>query len=1109
MSLQLIKASAGSGKTFRLAQEYLKLLLWKDPMNFNEGYFSQILAITFTNAATTEMKERILHELYTLGFNTDDSAHLSVLLNGNTKENLAKNAQRVMEKILTRYDRFSISTIDKFFQSIVRSIIHEANIPGNFEIELDTGRLTDKAIDIRLARLKEEDPLYYWINLLREEKLHEGGNFKFKREFSALASTLQSKKWYSERSEEDLKDLKEFYYLIHRELKDLEKQGESYLKAVESAFPPGMEFLRKVDNTIREAIFADHYERIRKNATLRTILNDDQDPAEACLGFLTKGNQKKITTSDRGQLKRLYDEVKIYYEWILASERYANTLRILKKTFISFSVLSYLEEAVNEYCRENQILTLQQSNQIVRDKIKGVDTPFIFEKTGQRYKNIFIDEFQDTSKIQFENLIPLLEETLSTGNMNLIVGDIKQSIYRWREGDWRLLYQEVAKKFSSLVKEDQLRYNFRSSKDIVAFNNSFYAYASAQIVRSIEADLAEGHNISGSDFPDIDAIGQVYKDALQIHRKDHTGFVSVHFCPSSDNTMSEEMKKEKALLPYELMRRQIDKCLAAGYRKKDILILFRENKKGREIAEYLLKADTTGDKRYRFTSLESLTISKSAAVSLVISLMTYLSGRDKAVCMAEMVYFSKLIGVNTKIDLGMVSGNDSLRADQKMEEAFFESFPGLKELLYGGQNMTLLEMVTSAIAVFGLDKESGDMEFAYLLKLQDQVLEFTEKNDQNLGNFLDFWKDKGKHVSLNLPENTDAIRLLSIHRSKGLQAPIVIVPFADLDFKGSHKTIIWADWNEEEAAGTPLAGFKKTGPFPIPMNAASEQSFFSNAFISEQILQYLDTLNLYYVATTRAEDRLYLIFDAETGKNDRSRWSLTTGDLLRQFLRNETKCTTEIVEVNALKAEQLVYGTIGEVFPVRDHIPDDGKQYKIKKLHIHQSDFGIKSDWLPERLSSTIHRENEHIERGLLTHELLEEISYVSDLDRVIQKALLDGRITKGEEIQWRSHLGKILNHPEVAPFFAEGLEVINEQGIIVPGEKVQRPDRIVLTKDNTTIIDYKTGTKREKYHRQIQAYAGLLFHMGFPGIKGYILYTDVPEIVQVPLHYQSKFFSE
>ena len=477
MTLKVIKASAGSGKTFRLAAEYLKLLLQMDRENFNDGYFSQILAITFTNAATAEMKVRILEELYTLGYNTSESPHLDNLLDSGSPEKLAQNARRALEKILIRYDRFSISTIDKFFQTIVRSIIHEANIPGNFEIELDTARLTQKAIDHRLSKLDEKDPLYYWISLLRSEKLREGGNFKFKDELASLADTLQTKKWNSNRTEEDLNNLKEFYSFINQEIRELENQGNIHNEAVKNSLPFGISFSNNIDRTIINAKFENFYENIRNSSTLMRLLTSCEESSLACLGFLTKANQKKIRPNEILQLTEFYNKARKFYNWIFEKERYVNTLRTLKNTFISFSVLSYLEEAVNEYCRENRILTLQQSNLIVSDKIQGVDAPFIFEKLGQRYKHIFIDEFQDTAKIQFHNLAPLLEETLSTNNTNLIVGDIKQSIYRWREGDWRLLHQEVAQRFVRSVSEENLQFNYRSSKDIVAFNNSFYEEA--------------------------------------------------------------------------------------------------------------------------------------------------------------------------------------------------------------------------------------------------------------------------------------------------------------------------------------------------------------------------------------------------------------------------------------------------------------------------------------------------------------------------------------------------------------------------------------------------------------------------------------------------------
>ena len=246
-----------------------------------------------------------------------------------------------------------------------------------------------------------------------------------------------------------------------------------------------------------------------------------------------------------------------------------------------------------------------------------------------------------------------------------------------------------------------------------------------------------------------------------------------------------------------------------------------------------------------------------------------------------------------------------------------------------------------------------------------------------------------------------------------------------------------------------------------------------------------------------------MISEAESSNQDNKNWSLTTGQLLMQFF--SAKLGNTNFQLNDFEIVSYSSGNPAATKPPKKVEIRQEAQYKLRKMHIHRSDLGIKSEWLPENLSSTIQQESEYIERGLLTHALLEEIVYAKDLDRVVHKAVLEGRITKGEEVQWRNHLFGILSHPDIAPFFEENNEVINEQGIIAPGAKVQRPDRIIVSGSHTTIIDYKTGQKRDSYHRQIQAYAELLFQMGFSGIRGYILYTDTPELVNVPLNYQSK----
>jgi ATP-dependent helicase/nuclease subunit A len=1093
MGLSIIKASAGSGKTFRLATEYLKLILQPQSPYFSAGYFTHILAITFTNEATAEMKNRILEELKILSEQPSQSQHLGLLGEDLSAEEMSRRATLALDTILHQFDRFGISTIDKFFQTLVRNILHEANVPGNFEIELDFNALADKAVEDRLAKLTLEDPLYEWVDALRQEKMKEGKNFQFKQELTALKGQLERKPGYSERTEGDLEQIKQMFLWIGHQKKEIESQYASLSEqAVKLLKTLEVEILNiHKDRLENRHPFSDLPKHLEGSAKFKAFW-EAEDPEKDALGLLKAADRKKASPQDSQQLEALCRLGKKMYQGLLQILPFYHTLEALQDNYFSFAVLSYLEESVNEYSRREKILTLSQSNRIIREKIGAEDSPFLYEKIGQRFQHLFVDEFQDTSEIQFSNLKPLLMESMATGQLNLVVGDVKQSIYRWRQGDWRLLHRTLEQYFPGQVQFDALNKSYRSCGEIVRFNNDLFHQLSAVLSERLGSALKSlGAHVE--DFPDLAAIEEVYRGLQQENVKQHQGYVEITHIAQWDSKA--ERKPEQMAL--ERLRHCIDQCLDLGYTQKEIMILVRDGKEAAKVADYLLSLND-GTLHYRVASKDSLVISHSPAIGLLVAYLQVIDDQNLGISLAEMLHFSTLLGKAEMNFSQWVEGE--ARIEAKLWDLVETHYPGCRKLKQQSSSWALVDLVNEAIRVLGLGEPDRRQHQSYLLKFQDLVQEYSDKQDQGLGGFLEHWREKASESALQISQGEDALRLMTIHGSKGLQAPVVMLPFVDMDFHGKDTQIIWAQPESGAFGDRGGEAFEALGPFPVKMGKKTQQSFFKRDYLQEQILSYLDNLNLLYVALTRPEDRLYLIVPKE-GKEGSSSNPLHTSvdQLLPSLLEN---ALTSLFDKQVLEeAEGLLHCYIlGESGALPGRIQRDSAKaeqaaevaglYSLDKLYLNRRKLSIKSEGLPPYLR-TGPKERSSVERGLMTHRILEDVVDYRDVEQAVQGMVLRGLLPADQKQAWRDSLDELLSTPQIAPFFRPGLRVLNEQGILPVNGKMVRPDRVLVDQGKAIIIDYKTGEKRKKYEEQVRGYAALLQEMGYAEVEAYLLYTD------------------
>ncbi|MDR2816895.1 MAG: UvrD-helicase domain-containing protein [Proteiniphilum sp.] len=1083
--LHVIKASAGSGKTHRLTGEYLRLL-FSAPDNHRH-----ILAVTFTNKATDEMKSRIVDELYRLASGAD-SAYLAALTKDFSmqQEDVRKKAKTVLETILHDYSAFSVSTIDRFFQQTMRTFARESGLAGGYNIEPDETSLLTETIDLMLSELDkpENKTLSEWLLRFMQHNIEEGKSWKIDRQVLDLAKQLFNETYKSFTDEEqsairNKEQLDAYKQTLIRIVQRYENEVRSVgVKALSVMRQHGLsydDFKHKRNSGF--LLFSKLAGGSVEKPSARLIaLADNID-----LWYSDKENEIPIRSAYAGGLN---DCVKQIIR-LSANDREYQTAKHLLRNFYTLGILNDVKQRLRKLQQENNTLFLSDTTELLNDIIAGADAPFIYEKTGTRIHHYMIDEFQDTSRMQWENFRPLIGESLASGNLNLIVGDVKQSIYRFRNSDWRLLKEQVKEDFQAgNIREHVLDVNWRSDAHIVQFNNAFFTKAAVNLQNDFNAstedteDTQHTYNNRGRDAQIVNAYADLYQQ-VPPKKEDSGGQVRITFLKDDKETDWKADVLEQ--LPHE-----IEALQDQGFALKDIAIVVRWNHEAVLVAETLLayrEQHPATPYRYDIISNEALLIGSAQSIKAIIALMRHFRNpKDDTRRMMAIYEFYRFQRRS--------SPDEALRI---YREETHGDFPDeIKGRLREMASMPFYEM-TEHFFTFTAGALNAK-ENVYVQAFLDIILKFKENATADLNDFLDWWDETGHKKALFSSDDQDAIRLITIHKSKGLGFGTVIMPFLNwgMDHNTHHNDIIWCKPGS--------APFNAIGVAPLRYGKGLEDTIFRESYIEEKRFTFIDNLNLLYVAFTRPKHRL-IAFAPIPKKPE------TISDIAALLWRSITSLPASEPVISSSSGSGRSYIPLNEYFSEGDteSVFEYGNPQAIRKPEEIPVANSYKTgkwqsfpfgDRLKLRFNSTGYFSSDGSrDYGRMMHDIVSNVNTLADIPQAVEQKISAGELGEEERDGTIRRLTGILSLPDVSDWYSGKYTVLNEMLLLHPSAGFSRPDRVMLGPNEVIVVDYKFGElEGEKYVRQVRQYMKSIEEMGYPKVEGFLFYVNLKKIVQV-----------
>ena len=1033
--LTVYKASAGSGKTFRLAVEYIKLVV-RDPQSYRH-----ILAVTFTNKATEEMKMRILSQLYGLWKQLPDSqTYMNCVCEELQAEPafVSRQAGQALTNLLHNYNYFRVETIDTFFQSVLRNLARELDLTANLRIGLNDTQVEEVAVDQLIEDLQTTDVMLVWLlkyimeNISDDRSWNVIGQIKqfgrtifrdyYKAESKALNERLSEKGFFDRYT----KTLRELRAAAKKRMTDI---AESFFTTLEQ------EGLTVDDLSNKRRGIAGFFLKLQSGTFDPSIENTT---VANCLGNPSKWYAKTharreeihaLADGPLGDLLRLaVDERPRQWRLYQSAEL---TLRHLSQ----LRLLDSIETKVRQLNQEANRFLLSDTQQLLHALISDNDSPFIFEKIGTQLEHIMIDEFQDTSTVQWQNFRVLLQETMShEGSQNLIVGDVKQSIYRWRSGDWRLL-NDIRSQFpDGTITEKPLDTNHRSSRHVIAFNNAFFREAARWEYEQLQ------------DMPEAEQLQRAYAGVEQQipERRDDSGYVSIDLLPSDDY-------QETTLSRLADTVRQL---LADGISQSRIAILVRTNNLIPVIANYF--AEQMPDE-VSIVSDEAFRLDASLSVNIIINALRLLIRPDDNLARA---YLIKVAG---------------------------RSLPDDTEALL---RLPLYELVEQLFIHFELNR--FDDQSAYVCAFYDQLADYTADNGTDIDSFLHEW-DENLCAKTIQSDELSGIRLISIHKSKGLEFDNVICPFCDWQLEKQSGNVLWCRPTEAPFSDLPL----------VPVDYSQKGmtgTIYEADYRHEHLQNVVDNLNLLYVAFTRAAQRLYVI-GRRSAKSSRSAVIEAVLPVIDGTLNGEADAESPLhYEYGNTQNTQSAHSSHSSrnVFlqpPTPCHVSVQSFESRVAFRQSNQSRDFISGDDEQGQTS--------YIQLGSVLHQIFSTIRTTADIDGALQRLQLDGIIYNEDITAERitKLLRQRLEHPKVASWFSDRWTLFNECTIlsVVDGQVIERrPDRVMTDGQEWIVVDFKFGGEHPEYHDQVREYMDLLQQMGHSQVSGYLWYVYANRIVEV-----------
>lgn len=1034
------KSSAGSGKTFTLVKEYLRLALFDEKkLSYN---YKRILAVTFTNKAAAEMKNRVIGALDSIN-NAASLPFVGTLLSEEldiSPEELKRRSRIVLSHILHHYSDLSIGTIDSFTHKIVKTFAHDLQLPVNFNIETDTGSFYEKVISNLLSQVGDDE---YISGLLKEyvlAKAEDNASWdpeKQIQEFSKLLQKENSGNYVDKLNKFDATELEVF----RKQFLDFKQYYKSALKteAVKALELIERNHVSDADFTYKGSGPQNFFRKcVESEVTLENVEKG------RVVDAVNTGKWAATDSAKKNLVEQIGPELSVIAETLIAFIRknynYYALCDTLGKQMYPLMLLKKIEEISLEKKTEEKLVFISEFNHKIFDMINNEPTPFIYERLGEKYHHYLLDEFQDTSSLQWQNLLPLIDNSLSNGWFNLVVGDGKQSIYRWRNAN--------VKQFASLPKIDNaansyaidergrtlkrnfeeklLDTNYRSLQTVIEFNNSLFDFLSTKL-------LSENYN-------------GIYKGHAQKIKNTWQGYVTI------DTAKTE--RAELDLYTCNKTREHILQALSNGFDYKDICILARKNYHGNVLAGYLV------ENKIPVVSSDSLLLKNNLEVNTLACYLNYLANNEDKVSAAAVINYlfqSEQIGEHqfhkALKDLGfttLFTVLNSLGITIQQEDLSLNN---------------LLDNCIELINALKLNKHA----YHYLRFFLDEINEFLVLKNSNISAFFDWWLIRGEKASMIIPDSTNAVKIMTIHASKGLEFPVVIIPYCNWSVYKINDS--WVDVKNDRVQ-LPVA--------VISLSEKAKDIGFDQELETEKDEQTLDNLNLLYVAFTRAVEQLHIITT-----NSITNRQKTVGEWIKEFaLSAHAESRSDFFEIGTPQSKQLL------------HTSESMTAFDLSALEFNTSKntVKIKAAYLN---NTEVTEQARH--QGIIMHWILSKIKTGEDLDKALEQAIMEGLVSSKELPELKQKLISLITHPELVTYYRPKILYKLEAELITSNGELLRPDRIAFDGEQVILIDYKTGKEnKKKYAEQLLKYQLALTELGYKNIKKLLVYVDEMLVVEV-----------
>ena len=1093
-ALTVYKASAGSGKTFTLASEYITLVV-KNPQDYKK-----ILAVTFTNKATQEMKTRILSQLYGIAHKLPDSQAYYEQVSQKTgfpEQTIRENAAEALSLLTHHYNEFRVQTIDAFFQSVLRNLARELNLTANLRIDLNDEQVEAQAVDELINSLEEGEEVLSWIRDYIDKNIEDDKGWNVIGQIKDFGKNI-FKDFYKDHKAELDKRFKDTSF-FNDFITDLRRRRAQALKNLNDQAKQMLQKIREA-NVDNQNLFNNKsrgiYPYIVKLAKGTPSDNDAPKYVNTCIENASKWPSGSCSADEKATIielasASLCNDLKLLEKYRTEGWKEYQSSNLTLKHLSQLRLLHAISEAVDEINKDTNRFMLSNTQSLLSTLMKDSDTPFVFEKMGAYLKHIMIDEFQDTSTIQWNNFRKLLDNCMAQiESHNLIVGDVKQSIYRWRQGDWKLL-NNIEHEFSNeQIKIEPLDTNYRSEENIIRFNNAFFTQAVVQTVKELESGEIKGAS----------QLIEAYKEIEQKPRKDNgKGCVRIklfHY----DKTVSAEYKES---ILNELID-NVRQLLERGYKQKDIAILARSKT---VIPDIVDKFQSEFGADVSLVSDEAFQLDASLAVNVIIAALRLLTHPDDKLTESKLVkLYQQQVMQTDKDNNALFVDGGKMELKSFLPSGYIDKFESLLRL-------SLVDLVDEIYSLFNLGCLEG--QSAYVCTFYDTLNEYLRDHPADIDDFIEEWEDTLSSNTIQSDE-VDGIRLITIHKSKGLEYDNVLIPFCDWELEKTNGNTIWCPGDNKE---------KPYGELPlIPIDFSKKMlgTVFEDDYKEEHLQNIIDNMNLLYVAFTRAGKNLFI-----TGK--KASKSTFTNLQNGNTATDRSQIIQLVIDNLAKELSGATLDDAGDKEPICFEfgtLTDCEERVKQEKstenpFELNPKTHKLKIETFPHpvsfRQSNKSHDfingedidpsdANRYIKVGNILHQLFSTILTEADIEPRLKELEQEG-VIYNDEVTSRELQNKIANalkNDKVKDWFSSRWKLFNECTILDYDKESgdiyeHRPDRVMTDGKEIIVVDFKFGKPREEYHEQVQRYMSLLMRMGYEKVSGYIWYVVRNEIVPTP----------